>query len=57
MHHGMIGNIWWIWQMQDPENCISVLPGDQPADNTANLKWVGGGAAKAAKTKQQRHGI
>jgi len=43
--------------MQDPENCISVLPGDQPADNTANLKWVGGGAAKAAKTKQQRHGI
>jgi len=40
--------------MQDPENCINVLPGDQPADNTANLKWVGGGCQsskdKAAKT-------
>ncbi|KAF2205686.1 Di-copper centre-containing protein [Delitschia confertaspora ATCC 74209] len=26
-HHGMIDRIWWIWQMQDPENRMNVVPG------------------------------
>jgi tyrosinase len=26
-HHGMLDRVWWIWQMQDPENRISKIPG------------------------------
>jgi tyrosinase len=26
-HHGMLDRVWWIWQMQDPENRINAVPG------------------------------
>ncbi|KAK6851968.1 hypothetical protein PG995_012093 [Apiospora arundinis] len=25
-HHGMLDRVWWIWQMQDPENRINAIP-------------------------------
>ncbi|KAL2256147.1 hypothetical protein VTK26DRAFT_2113 [Humicola hyalothermophila] len=40
-HHGMLDRIWWIWQMQDPENRIrgsnSVpgMPAAPPMDHGA----------------------
>ncbi|KAF4637486.1 hypothetical protein G7Y89_g594 [Cudoniella acicularis] len=40
MHHGMIDRIWWIWQMQDPENRMNVLPSNPAANDTVNLKWL-----------------
>ncbi|KAH8653070.1 hypothetical protein BGZ60DRAFT_533264 [Tricladium varicosporioides] len=46
MHHGMIDRIWWIWQMQDPENRMNVLPGNAPKNDTVDLKWT----AKVGKT-------
>jgi tyrosinase len=27
----MIDRIWWIWQMQDPEKRMGVLPSNPPA--------------------------
>jgi len=30
----------WIWQMQDPDNRMSVLPGNAPIDDTIDLKWT-----------------
>ncbi|ORY69010.1 uncharacterized protein BCR38DRAFT_406885 [Pseudomassariella vexata] len=39
-HHGMIDRIWWIWQMQDPENRMHVVPGSPPADDIVDLAWV-----------------
>lgn len=26
-HHGMLDRVWWIWQMQDPENRVNLIPG------------------------------
>lgn len=26
-HHGALDRIWWIWQMNDPENRINAVPG------------------------------
>ena len=26
-HHGMLDRVWWIWQMQDPENRVQLIPG------------------------------
>lgn len=26
-HHGMLDRVWWIWQMQDPENRVNAIPG------------------------------
>ncbi|KAH6612253.1 hypothetical protein B0J18DRAFT_414358 [Chaetomium sp. MPI-SDFR-AT-0129] len=26
-HHGMLDRVWWIWQMQDPENRVDKVPG------------------------------
>ncbi|KAB5562845.1 hypothetical protein GE09DRAFT_1109963 [Coniochaeta sp. 2T2.1] len=26
-HHGMLDRVWWIWQMQDPEKRIDLIPG------------------------------
>ncbi|KAF1966473.1 Di-copper centre-containing protein [Bimuria novae-zelandiae CBS 107.79] len=31
-HHGMVDRIWWIWQMQDLEKRMNVLP-DAPAQD------------------------
>ncbi|KAL1835928.1 hypothetical protein VTJ49DRAFT_5858 [Mycothermus thermophilus] len=25
-HHGMLDRVWWIWQMQDPDNRINAVP-------------------------------
>jgi len=25
-HHGMLDRIWWIWQMQDPEKRLNLVP-------------------------------
>lgn len=36
----MIDRVWWIWQMQDPENRMNVLPGNAPANDTVDLKWT-----------------
>jgi tyrosinase len=46
MHHGMVDRIWWIWQMQDPDNRMAVLPGNAPLNDTVDLKWT----AKVGKT-------
>ncbi len=42
----MIDRIWWIWQMQDPEKRMNVLPSTPPATDTVDLKFT----AKVAKT-------
>jgi tyrosinase len=26
-HHGMLDRVWWIWQMQDPDKRIDLIPG------------------------------
>lgn len=36
----MIDRIWWIWQMQDPENRMNVLPGSPSVNDTIELKWI-----------------
>jgi tyrosinase len=45
-HHGMVDRIWWIWQMQDPENRMNVLPETPPKDDVVDLNWT----AKKANT-------
>jgi tyrosinase len=25
-HHGSLDRLWWIWQMQDPENRVNAVP-------------------------------
>ncbi|KAG9231566.1 hypothetical protein BJ875DRAFT_443990 [Amylocarpus encephaloides] len=39
-HHGMADRIWWIWQMQDPENRMNVIPDMPPNTDTINLHWT-----------------
>ncbi|KAF2679670.1 Di-copper centre-containing protein [Lentithecium fluviatile CBS 122367] len=39
-HHGMVDRIWWIWQMQDPENRMNVLPENPPKDDFVDLNWT-----------------
>jgi tyrosinase len=36
----MIDRIWWIWQMQDPDNRMNVLSGNAPVNDTIDLKWT-----------------
>lgn len=36
----MIDRVWWIWQMQDPDNRMGVLPGNAPLNDTIDLKWT-----------------
>ncbi|RYP71321.1 hypothetical protein DL771_004898 [Monosporascus sp. 5C6A] len=31
-HHGMIDRIWWLWQMQDPDNRMTAVAGMQSVD-------------------------
>ncbi|KAF2824959.1 Di-copper centre-containing protein [Ophiobolus disseminans] len=45
-HHGMVDRIWWIWQMQDPENRMNVLPESPAKDDFVDLNWT----AKRADT-------
>jgi tyrosinase len=39
-HHGMVDRIWWIWQMQDPENRMNVLPENPAEDDFVDLNWT-----------------
>ncbi|KAL2272017.1 hypothetical protein VTJ83DRAFT_1388 [Remersonia thermophila] len=27
LHHAMLDRVWWIWQMQDPDNRVNAVPG------------------------------
>ncbi|KAE9363228.1 Di-copper centre-containing protein [Stipitochalara longipes BDJ] len=40
LHHAMVDRIWWIWQMQDPDNRMNVLPGSPSANDTVDLQWT-----------------
>lgn len=37
----MVDRVWWIWQMQDPEKRMGVLPDNPPADDFVDLNWIG----------------
>ncbi|KAL5380133.1 hypothetical protein DPSP01_007936 [Paraphaeosphaeria sporulosa] len=39
-HHGMVDRVWWIWQMQDPENRMNVLPDTPAKDDYVDLNWT-----------------
>ncbi|KAH7381499.1 hypothetical protein DE146DRAFT_637229 [Phaeosphaeria sp. MPI-PUGE-AT-0046c] len=39
-HHGMVDRIWWIWQMQDPEKRMNVLPETPATDDFVDLNWT-----------------
>ncbi|KAF2799260.1 Di-copper centre-containing protein [Melanomma pulvis-pyrius CBS 109.77] len=39
-HHGMVDRIWWIWQMQDPENRMNQLPENPAKDDFVDLNWT-----------------
>ncbi|CAI6333741.1 unnamed protein product [Periconia digitata] len=43
-HHGMVDRIWWIWQMQDPETRMDVLPEKPARDDFVDLNWTAGRA-------------
>lgn len=41
-HHAMLDRLWWIWQMQDPDNRIDAqvtLGGTNP-DRKLDMKWL-----------------
>ncbi|KAL1608276.1 hypothetical protein SLS60_003215, partial [Paraconiothyrium brasiliense] len=39
-HHGMVDRIWSIWQMQDPEKRMNVLPETPAQDDYVDLNWT-----------------
>lgn len=39
-HHGMIDRIWWIWQMQDPDKRMNVLPETPAKTDFVDLNWT-----------------
>ncbi|RYO94140.1 hypothetical protein DL764_007890 [Monosporascus ibericus] len=43
-HHGMIDRIWWLWQMQDPDNRMMAVAGTQSVDHSVedvvDLAWL-----------------
>jgi len=40
----MVDRIWWIWQMQDPETRMNVLPETPPKNDVIDLNWTVGPA-------------
>ena len=40
MHHAMLDRVWWIWQMQDPEKRMNVLPDTPAKDDYVDLNWT-----------------
>ncbi|OTA98759.1 hypothetical protein M426DRAFT_17083 [Hypoxylon sp. CI-4A] len=52
-HHTALDRLWWIWQMQDPENRLNAIPSgnmsmpmkqrraDDPKDVIVDLEWLG----------------
>ncbi|KAH9993471.1 hypothetical protein F4779DRAFT_608603 [Xylariaceae sp. FL0662B] len=52
-HHTSLDRLWWIWQMQDPETRLNVLPlsggmnmkhrrqTDDPMDTIVDMEWLG----------------
>jgi len=41
-HHAMLDRLWWIWQMQDPDNRVNaqVSLGGNGASRKIDLKWL-----------------
>ncbi|KAK3339748.1 hypothetical protein B0T25DRAFT_618289 [Lasiosphaeria hispida] len=40
-HHGMLDRVWWIWQMQDPDTRVDLIPtGEVPAGHTGHGRRV-----------------
>ncbi len=53
-HHGSLDRLWWVWQMQDPENRLNAVPfasggapmhhhrrATDPKDIVVDLEWLG----------------
>lgn len=49
-HHGSLDRLWWIWQMQDPDTRLNVLPtggmpmhrrATDPLDTMVDMEWLG----------------
>lgn len=36
----MVDRVWWIWQMQDPDNRMDKFPGVAPADDVVDLEFT-----------------
>ncbi|KAL1859683.1 hypothetical protein VTK73DRAFT_7501 [Phialemonium thermophilum] len=47
-HHGMLDRVWWLWQMQDPENRVHLIPGN--GAQQMNMKHKTRGDAGEAAT-------
>ena len=50
-HHGSLDRLWWLWQMQDPENRVNAVPSvsghnhnhrraEDPKNATIDLEWL-----------------